>query len=175
MSIEALKEQARQHEQWEKALDLYSRAIDQMSEGGDPDVGLFNRSGDLATRIGRQAQAVTFYEKAVDFYVAAGLPNNAIAICKKVMRNLPDRYSIHLKMGQIRAAQGLVTEARSSFVLYGSGFRPMVISTKPSGRWSSLSSLRLTTTKSASCWLPNSSKMGGRRKRFSSSSVLTIR
>ncbi len=121
MSIEALKEQARQHEQneqWEKALDLYSRAIDQMSEGDDPDVGLFNRSGDLATRIGRQAQAVTFYEKAVDFYVAAGLPNNAIAICKKVMRNLPDRYSIHLKMGQIRAAQGLVTEARSSFVMY---------------------------------------------------------
>lgn len=121
MSIEALKEQARQHEQneqWEKALDLYSRAIDQMSEGDDPDVGLFNRSGNLATRIGRQAQAVTFYEKAVDFYVAAGLPNNAIAICKKVMRNLPDRYSIHLKMGQIRAAQGLVTEARSSFVRY---------------------------------------------------------
>jgi tetratricopeptide (TPR) repeat protein len=83
VSIEALKEQARQNEQWEKALDLYSRAIDQMSEGDDPDVGLFNRSGDLATRIGRQAQAVTFYEKAVDFYVAAGLPNNAIAICKK--------------------------------------------------------------------------------------------
>ena len=68
MSIEALKEQARQHEQWEKALDLYSRAIDQMSEGGGPDVGLFNRSGDLATRIGRQAQAVTFYEKALEYY-----------------------------------------------------------------------------------------------------------
>jgi len=35
----------------------------------------------------------------------AGFPNNAVAVCKKVMRNLPDRYSIHLKMGQIRAAQ----------------------------------------------------------------------
>ena len=79
---------------------------------------MFNRSGDLATRIGRDAQAVTFYEKAVDFYMAAGLPNNAIAICKKVMRNLPNRYSIYLKMGQIRAAQGFVTDARSSFVTY---------------------------------------------------------
>jgi tetratricopeptide (TPR) repeat protein len=48
----------------------------------------------------------------------AGLPNNAVAVCKKVMRNLPDRYSIHLKMGQIRAAQGFITDARSSFVTY---------------------------------------------------------
>ena len=121
MSIEALKEQAReyeQNEQWEKALDLYTQAIDQISSDDEPDVGLFNRSGDLATRIGRDAQAVTFYEKAVDFYMAAGLPNNAIAICKKVMRNLPNRYSIYLKMGQIRAAQGFVTGARSSFVTY---------------------------------------------------------
>ena len=121
MSIEALKEQAReyeQNEQWEKALDLYTQAIDQISSDDEPDVGLFNRSGDLATRIGRDAQAVTFYEKAVDFYMAAGLPNNAIAICKKVMRNLPNRYSIYLKMGQIRAAQGFVTDARSSFVTY---------------------------------------------------------
>ena len=54
----------------------------------------------------------------VDFYMDAGLPNNAVAVCKKVMRNLPDRYSIHLKMGQIRAAQGFITDARSSFVTY---------------------------------------------------------
>jgi tetratricopeptide (TPR) repeat protein len=48
----------------------------------------------------------------------AGLPNNAVAVCKKVMRNLPDRNSIHLKMGQIRAAQGFITDARTSFVTY---------------------------------------------------------
>jgi tetratricopeptide (TPR) repeat protein len=116
-----LKEQARsfeQNEQWEKALDLYNKDIDLLSEQDTPDIALFNRSGDLATKIGSDAQAVAFYERAVDYYMDAGLPNNAIAVCKKVMRNLPDRYSIHLKMGQIRAAQGFITDARTSFVTY---------------------------------------------------------
>jgi tetratricopeptide (TPR) repeat protein len=120
-SIEHLKEEARrfeQDEQWGKALDLYSQAIDQLSADDTPDIALFNRSGDLATKVGHAAQAVAFYERAVDFYMDAGLPNNAVAVCKKVMRNLPDRYSIHLKMGQIRAAQGFITDARSSFVTY---------------------------------------------------------
>ena len=119
--IEQLKEEARgfeQDEQWEKALDLYSQAIDQTSAEDTPDIALFNRAGDLATKIGSAAQAVAFYERAVDFYMDAGLPNNAIAVCKKVMRNLPDRYSIHLKMGQIRARQGFITDARTSFVTY---------------------------------------------------------
>ena len=121
MSVEAIKEQARGHEQkeeWQKALDLYVKAIDRMSDEDVPDIGLFNRAGDLATRTGASAQAVSFYERAVDYYVEAELPNNAIAICKKVMRNLPDRYTIHLKIGQIRAAQGFITDARASFITY---------------------------------------------------------
>ena len=119
--IEHLKEEARgfeQDEQWGKALDLYSQAIDQLSADDNPDIALFNRAGDLATKVGSAAQAVAFYERAVDFYMDAGLPNNAIAVCKKVMRNLPDRYSIHLKMGQIRARQGFITDERTSFVTY---------------------------------------------------------
>ena len=107
-----------QDEQWGEALDLYSQAIDQTSAEDTPDIALFNRAGDLATKVGSAAQAVAFYERAVDFYMDAGLPNNAIAVCKKVMRNLPDRHSIHLKMGQIRARQGFITDARRSFVTY---------------------------------------------------------
>ncbi len=121
MSVEALKEQARGHEQdehWQKALDVYVKAMDRISDEDVPDIGLYNRAGDLATRTGASAQALSFYERAVDYYVEAELPNNAIAVCKKVMRNLPDRYSIHLKIGQIRAAQGFITDARASFVTY---------------------------------------------------------
>ena len=57
-SIERLKEEARrfeQDEQWGKALDLYSKAIDQLSADDTPDIALFNRSGDLATKIGSAA------------------------------------------------------------------------------------------------------------------------
>jgi tetratricopeptide (TPR) repeat protein len=70
-SLETLKEQARgfgQDEQWEKALDLYNMAIHQLSEDDTPDIALFNRSGDLATKIGSDAQALAFYERAVDYY-----------------------------------------------------------------------------------------------------------
>ena len=64
MSVEALKEQARGHEQneqWQKALDLYIKAMDRMSEEDVPDIGLYNRAGDLATRTGASTQAVSFY------------------------------------------------------------------------------------------------------------------
>ena len=59
-SVENLKERARsfeQNEQWGEALDLYSQAIDLLSNEDTPDIALFNRSGDLATKIGSAAQA----------------------------------------------------------------------------------------------------------------------
>lgn len=121
MSIEALKEQARRHEQkeeWQKALDQYQKAIEKLAEDDQPDIGLYNRVGDLSVRVGNLDGAVTHYETAVDLYVEAYLPNNAIAICKKVIRNLPDRHSIYLKMGQIRAEQGFLPDARTYFLTY---------------------------------------------------------
>ncbi len=121
MSIESLKEQARRHEQkeeWRKALDLYSRAIGKLAEEDQPDIGLYNRAGDLCVRIGDVAGAVRHYEQAVDLYLEAELPNNAIAICKKVIRNLPNRHATYLKMGQIRAQQGFLPDARANFLTY---------------------------------------------------------
>jgi len=121
MSVEALKEQARRHEQkeeWQKALDQYKKAIEKLAEDDQPDIGLYNRVGDLSVRVGNLDSAVIHYEQAVDLYVEAYLPNNAIAICKKVIRNLPDRHSIYLKMGQVRAQQGFLPDARTNFLTY---------------------------------------------------------
>ena len=121
MSVEALKEQARrfeQKEQWIKALDLYVQAIARLDQDSQPDISLFNRAGDLSTRVGHMQAAVEQYEKAVDLYVEAQLPNNAIAVCKKVIRNMPSRHTTYLKMGQIRASQGFLTDARANFLAY---------------------------------------------------------
>jgi len=121
MSIETLKEQARGHEQkeeWQKALDLYLQAIEKLDEAEEPDISLYNRVGDLEVRLGRVDRAVEYYEEAVDLYNESELPNNAIAICKKVIRNVPGRHSIYLRMGQIRAAQGFLTDARQNFLVY---------------------------------------------------------
>lgn len=123
MKIEAIKERARSHEQneeWQKALDLYLDAIRKLAddEDGQPDISLYNRAGDLQTRIGNVEAAIGHYEEAIDLYLEADLANNAIAICKKVLRNLPDRADIYLKLGQIRARQGFLVDARQNFLTY---------------------------------------------------------
>ncbi len=121
MSIEALKEQARtleQKEDWGKAIDLYTKAIAQLVEEEQPDIGLYNRVGDLQVRQGQLEEGVKNYEKAIELYVEAELPNNAIAVCKKIVRNMPMRHSVYLKMGQIRGGQGFLSEARQNFLTY---------------------------------------------------------
>ena len=121
MSIEGLKEQARRHEQreeWTQALELYRRAIERLAEEEQPDIGLYNRVGDLCVRAGDLEQAVEHYEQAVDLYNEAELPNNAIAVCKKIIRNMPSRNTVYLRMGRIRAEQAFLTDARQNFLTY---------------------------------------------------------
>ncbi len=121
MKVEELKEQARRHEQreeWQKAFDLYTAAIGVQEQEEAPDITLLNRVGDIQTRLGQINGAVEQYERAIRLYLEAELPNNAIAICKKVLRNLPDRTVFFLRIGQIRASQGFLTDARQNFLTY---------------------------------------------------------
>ena len=121
MSIETLKEQARRHEQreeWQEALDQYGLAIVKLAKEEQPDIGLYNRVGDLYVRVGNLDAAVEHFEQSVDLYLETFLPNNAIAVCKKIIRNVPDRHSAYLKMGQIRAEQGFLPDARANFLTY---------------------------------------------------------
>jgi tetratricopeptide (TPR) repeat protein len=121
MKVEELKEQARLHEQreeWPKALDLYGAALRKQDHDEAPDISLYNRVGDIQTRLGQANSAVEHYEKAIDLYLEAELPNNAIAICKKVLRNFPERSAFFRRMGQIRASQGFLTDARQNFLTY---------------------------------------------------------
>jgi tetratricopeptide (TPR) repeat protein len=121
MSIESLKQQARRHEQdeeWLKALDQYRKAIDELSQDEQTDIGLINRVGDLYVRVGKLDEAVKYFEQAVDLYREAFLPNNAIAVCKKIIRSAPTRAQVYLKIGQIRAEQGFLPDARTNFLTY---------------------------------------------------------
>jgi len=121
MSIESLKQQARKHEQkedWKKALDHYNKALVELARDEQVDIRLYNRVGDLHVQAGQLNQAVEHYEKAVELYREAYLPNNAIAVCKKVIRNVPGRHKAYLQIGQIRAEQGFLSDARGNFLTY---------------------------------------------------------
>ena len=122
--INRLKNQARRHEQqeqWPRAIELYSQAIDAIeAQGFGTDLSLYNRVGDLYLRQGDTARAVGFYERAVDRYAEQGLQTSAIALCNKVLRIAPDRTEIYRTLGRLHAETGLQTQARRNFMEYAS-------------------------------------------------------
>ncbi len=121
IKIEKLKRKAREHEQreeWSQALELYQRALDESVDQDDTEIALHNRIGDLQIRLGDREGAATSYERAIDLYLEGDLPNNAMAVCRKLQRNAPDRASTLLRMGQIRIQQGFVVDARQNFLSY---------------------------------------------------------
>ena len=105
--------------QIDRAIAAYVEAIDQSeSDGHDIDVALLNKVGDLAIRQGRVADAVTYYERAVEHYAGAGLFNNAIALCNKLLRSAPGRSNVYFTLGRICARKGLRSDATRNFLEY---------------------------------------------------------
>jgi tetratricopeptide (TPR) repeat protein len=116
-----LREQARtaeQKENWAAAIGFYRQILDNPDGAEDTDTSLWNRLGDLHLKVNETERAVEAYEAAVKGYAEAGLHNNAIALCRKVLRLVPGRASIYLKLGQISAAKGFLADARQNFLEY---------------------------------------------------------
>lgn len=121
MKVETLKREGRRKEReeaWGEALEAYRKVAEVLEAKDDPDITLHNRMGDLELRLGNPDGALEQFERAVDLYVESGLLNNAVGVCKKVIRNLPDRDEPHLRLGRLRAEQGLRADAREAFVTY---------------------------------------------------------
>lgn len=120
--VAQLKKQAaelEQKKQFDKALAIYVKLLDNYDEYADElDVGLFNRVGDLMLRQGNVADAVDYYEKAVDRYADTGFFNNAIALCNKILRQSPGRASVYYKLGKISAQKGFKNDAKVNFLEY---------------------------------------------------------
>lgn len=121
MSLDKLKDAARKFEQkedWRRAIEVYLKAIQQIESGKDasPDLGLYNRVGDLYLKIGDTASAVRHYERAVDLYADQGFFNNAIALCGKLLRVNPGRTQTYLKLAQLHARKNVVIEAKRNLL-----------------------------------------------------------
>ena len=121
-NVAKLKKQAAELEakkQFDKALAVYVKLLDTFDEHAEElDVSLFNRVGDLMLRQGNVADAVDYYEQAVDRYADTKLFNNAIALCNKILRTSPGRTSIYYKLGKIAATKGFKNDAKNNFLEY---------------------------------------------------------
>jgi tetratricopeptide (TPR) repeat protein len=115
-----LREKARDQERkgnWKDALALYEKVV-QAEPDEDPDLTILNKIGDLRLRAGRIDGAVQAWERAAASYAESGLPNNAIALCRKVQRVAPDRIEVYRQLGQLSAANGFLADARENFLAY---------------------------------------------------------
>jgi tetratricopeptide (TPR) repeat protein len=82
------------------------------------ELGLYNKIGDLYLKLGDVTSAVEQYEKAIGHYAEHGFPNNAIALCNKVLRNAPGRTPIYLKLAKLMLQRGFVAEAKQNLLEY---------------------------------------------------------
>jgi len=82
--------------QFDKALAVYVEILDSYENSKEEvDVALYNRVGDIHLKQGNVADAVDYYEKAVDHYIDTGFYNNAIALCNKILRSSPANLTAH--------------------------------------------------------------------------------
>ena len=102
------------------AVDAWLEVLKLQDAEGEPnpDLGLFNRIGDLFLKLRDPAQAADYYDRAVDKYAELGFHNNAIAMCNKVLRNAPARQGTYLKLARLYASKGFMAEAKQNFVEY---------------------------------------------------------
>ncbi len=106
--------------QLDKAIRQYERVLDELE--GNPELAdelaLFNKLGDLYVKQGKTTSAVDQYEKAINHYAEQGFPNNAIALCNKVLRNAPGRTHIYLKLAKLMMHRGFASEAKQNLLEY---------------------------------------------------------
>ena len=98
----------------DKAVQEYRRLIS--IESKNPN--LYNELGDIYLRASDKDQAVQSYEKAAVIYEKVALYNNAVAVCKKILRVNPDRTETMAKLAELRAKQKLEGEAASFFTQF---------------------------------------------------------
>ncbi|MDB4879684.1 MAG: hypothetical protein JWL60_1130, partial [Gemmatimonadetes bacterium] len=118
-----LKKRAAEYElkkQFDKALATYVEILQSYGRKSDDevDLSLYNRVGDLYLKQGNVADAVDYYEQAVDRYAEGGFFNNAIALCNKILRSAPGRASVYYKLGKISALKGFKGDAKANFLEY---------------------------------------------------------
>jgi tetratricopeptide (TPR) repeat protein len=97
-----------------EAVDAYKKLL--QVESRNPN--LYNELGDIYLRAEDRMQAVMSFEKAVENYEKVALYNNAVAVCKKMLRVVPNRLETIFKLGELKAKQKYNGDASRMFAQY---------------------------------------------------------
>jgi tetratricopeptide (TPR) repeat protein len=97
-----------------EAIEAYKKLL--QVEPRNPN--LYNELGDIYMKAEDKLQAVSSLEKAVENYEKVALYNNAVAVCKKILRVVPNRLESIYKLGELKAKQKFNGEASRLFTQY---------------------------------------------------------
>lgn len=100
--------------EYEKAIEEYRKIL--ASEPNNAET--INLIGDAYRRMGEDAKAVTEFETAIELFMQDAYYDNAIAVCKKVLRINPSRSSVYTRLAELYIEQGLVGQAASIMMDY---------------------------------------------------------
>jgi tetratricopeptide (TPR) repeat protein len=99
---------------WEKALEEFLRLVE--VEQHNPN--LFNEIGDIQLKLANKREAFKHYHAAIAAYARVGLLNNAVAVCKKILRLNPADDIVYGRMATLRQSQGFSREAAAYALQY---------------------------------------------------------
>ena len=98
----------------QEAVDIYRKLL--QVEPRNPN--LYNELGDIFLHSSDRIQAVSSFEQAILNYEKVALYNNAVAVCKKILRIVPNRPETFFKLGELKAKQKFSGEAAVFFTQY---------------------------------------------------------
>ena len=98
----------------DKAIEVYKKLL--FGHAGNPN--LSNELGDIYLRTGDRIQAVASFESALENYEKIALYNNAVAVCKKILRIAPGRLTTIYRLGELKTKQHFLNEGAEYFFKY---------------------------------------------------------
>lgn len=89
----------------------------QIVEHDQKDFNTLNMLGDLYVRVEAQEEAIACFNRIADHYNSQGFAHKAIAMYKKILRLMPGSVDIAARLAPLYQMLGLVSEARSFYLL----------------------------------------------------------
>ncbi len=100
----------------EKALALYRQLLAEYSGTEHVDVTVRNRVGDLYLRLQQTDEAVALFAMSAEEYANGGYLSNAIALCNKILRHMPDHVPTLRRLARFSAEKGMVMDAQRNYL-----------------------------------------------------------
>ncbi len=115
--VDQLKSKAQelfQRGDYAKAVAEYKKVLE--IEPGN--AGIYNFIGDAYIKMNNIDEAISNYQEAMKYYSADALHNNAVAICRKILRYRKDDPELYKTLGELYIHQGLINEAITNLLEY---------------------------------------------------------